>query len=310
VFPSSLTQILASVDLPSRLRIARQFIPSKKEFKQVEGFNDDPMCEEGISGDHAGEFVHKYPDKILVLASKHCPILCRFCTRKRITYDQPLSAGEIPPSPSQSQDRREGRPHRINLERIVRYMEAHVEIQEVIFSGGDPFMLSNQQIDEMLSVFIKLPRVKKIRFHSRAATILPGRFTPQLFSVFKRAMQKYPEKKITLVIHANHPAELSAGAISVIRQFFDLNVAVYCQTVLLRNVNDQVSILARLFEKLAQAGIRPYYLHQLDRITGSAHFEVDIDRGIEIVRQLQKILPRCLVPAYVTDGPEGKKKIL
>jgi lysine 2,3-aminomutase len=315
VLTPTLKHILSTPDFSARLRIARQFIASKKELKTATGFTDDPMCEEDISGSHANEFVHKYPDKILVIASNSCPVLCRFCTRKRITYAKSVnepepSAGDLRQAVSvYEMGDNVSSFERINYEQTVSYIQNHAQIQEVIFSGGDPFMLSNSKIRELLGIFLKIPQVKKIRFHSRALTVLPERFNDELFQILKRALNKYSEKQAVVVVHVNHPAEISNAAMIIIRKFMNAKIAVMSQTVLLKNVNDNTAILRSLFEKLIHNGVQPRYLHQLDRVTGSSHFEVSIDHGIKIIEALRQTLPLCMIPPYVADGPHGKKII-
>ena len=289
----TLKKILSCADLKTQIQIGRQFIRSKKENKSAEGFTDDPMGERAIADGHSSEFIHKYPDKILVIASDKCPILCRFCTRKRITY----------------RDYRNDTAPR-KYARIVHYIQSHKEIQEVIFSGGDPFMLSNEKIKELIHIFLNLSQVKKIRFHSRTLTILPERFNIELFEILSQALAKHPSKQATLVVHINHAAEISDQALTKIQEFKQAGIHVLCQTVLLRHVNDSVELLRQLFEKLVRHGIKPYYIHQLDRVTGSSHFEVSLDKGIEIMKTLRKTIPQCIIPAFVMDGPEGKKRIM
>jgi len=296
VLTKALKNILSTSDIKTQLRISRQFIPSTKELKPAKGFTDDPMHEKNISIGHANEFIHKYPDKILVISSNQCAVLCRFCTRKRVTY-QNISQNDLE-SPS------------TDFIKVVEYIQKHKDIQEVIFSGGDPFMLSNKNIQKLLDIFLRIPQIKKIRFHSRALTVLPERFNTSLFTIFTDSFKKYPDKQALLVLHINHPEEISKKALDVIHKFMKCGFSILCQTVLLRHVNDDVQLLQDLFKKLIYHGIKPYYLHQLDKVTGSSHFEVSIENGIKLIESLRNTLPLCIIPPYVIDGSQGKKRII
>lgn len=307
MFTNTLNEIISSADIKTRIRIGRQFIPSRKEHTLKYGFTDDPMEEQRISSGHADRFVHKYPDKILIISSEQCPVLCRFCTRKRITF---CDTFELAMASSSIKTIKNNLRIKTNFDLAVSYILKHKRIKEAIFSGGDPFMLTNKKIHELLGIFLKIPQLLKIRFHSRAVTMLPERFNDALFLIFREALNAHPEKQIRLVMHVNHPAELTHSSLVIVRKFLNTGIPVLSQTVLLRHVNDNAAILKDLFTKLVGEGIKPYYLHQLDKVTGSAHFEVNINHGIEIIKYLRKELPLCAIPSYVTDGLKGKKEII
>jgi len=291
VATKTLNEILDSLDFSKRLPIARQFYPSLKENKHVPGFSDDPMGELKISGSTGLDFVHKYQDRLLVIASNQCPVLCRFCTRKRITF-----TGE----------RRRDFP----FEKLSLYMQKHLQIKEVIFSGGDPFMLPDGEIRKFMDECARFSHIKKLRFHSRALTLIPERFDEKLFLLFRDFHVQNPEIAISVVIHVNHPLEIGRKSLEVIRQFRECSIAVLSQTVLLRRVNDSDVVLGELFTTLDRSGVQPYYLHQLDRVSGSVHFEVPLETGKAIMKKLISTLPERMIPLYVLDGHEGKKQIL
>lgn len=298
MLPQRIRHIVEGKNLKTALKIARQFYPSKKELAVHKGFLSDPMGELLLPSHNPYGFVHKYPGKLLALVSQECSVLCRFCTRKRITFLKPLKA-ELP-------DHKES----FNLKATLAYVNDNPAISEVILSGGDPFTLSVEKLKNIAESFLRLPQVKVLRIHSRAPIIDPQRFTPVLLGLFVEWKQKFPAKEIKLVIHINHAGELSPKVSGVLKNFRRAGVIILSQSVLLRRVNDNATTLQTLVKKLIQNGVQPYYLHQLDRVTGSAHFEVPLEKGIGILEKLQKKLPLCMIPAYMQDGPAGKTRIM
>jgi len=176
-------------------------------------------------------------------------------------------------------------------------------IEEVILSGGDPLMLDDKALDHLLQSLLRLKHIRRIRIHSRLPVVLPNRLTPQLAELLTLPIPVY------LVLHVNHPHELS-GAFLEQRELLTKPV-VMSQTVLLRNINDDAGTLYRLFRQLIDARIVPYYLHQLDRVTGAAHFEVPPERGVELLANLRNRLPGYAVPVYVREvGGKTCKEVI
>lgn len=268
-----------------KLAVARQFYPSKKELIFNSEFSDDPMGELK-SGEKSKSFVHKYPEKILVLATNRCPVLCRFCTRKRITFQKESLAPD-------------------RFDEALKYIKSHPKINEVIFSGGDPFMLSDSELLRILKSFREIENLKKFRFHSRSLTMNPSRFNPDFFNIFN----VLADKQISVVLHINHPAEINIDSEIIVNKLKQKGIRLFSQTVLLRRVNDNPDILTRLIKKTVKIGVQPYYLHQLDKVSGSAHFEVPVKIGLSIMETLKSNLPDCTIPRYMQDGPGGKREI-
>jgi len=272
--------------------LIRQFYPDPLENIEVDGFGTDPLEEESFQTASENGFIHKYPTKLLILISEECLIRCRYCTRKRIVFNKSTKFTED------------------KIKQTVEYIKNHTQIQELIFSGGDPFYLSVDQLLGYLSFFVSLEQIKKIRFHTRAITISPQIFSETNILALSSLIARNRNIKFTIVLHVNHPTELRPESLSVIRNLKKIGFNTLSQSVLLRDVNDSSEVLLQLFLKLSAAGVQPYYLHQLDRVQGAAHFEVPVSEGIKFMKEVRKKLVRCLIPAYVTDSKTGKKPLL
>ncbi len=255
--------------------LLRQVLPLAEEMAELPGFSADPV------GDREAEvtpgLLHKYPGRALIVATGACAVHCRYCFRRHYPY-QSGSA-----SPRQ-------------WDGILAYLQAHPEIEEVILSGGDPLMVSDERLAGWLERLAGLPHVKRLRLHSRLPVVLPQRITPALTELL--AWERF---QTLLVIHANHANELSppvADALSTLRA---CGITLLNQSVLLKGVNDSPASLAALSERLFQLGVLPYYIHLLDRVAGAAHFDVDEQRAIGLIEQLQGSLPGYLVPRLVRE---------
>jgi len=255
----------------------KQFEFSEKENAKVRGFKRDPV------GDKEAEIesgiLQKYKGRLLVMASNKCAVHCRFCFRKNMQKES------IPNLP----------------EKLRKILEKDKSIKEVILSGGDPLMLCNS---ELQAFFNAIPKPLKIRIHSRMATVLPNRFTPALQSLFKQL-----SSRLIFVAHINHPSELSKKSERVFSSLSKNGAMLLNQSVLLKGINDNAKILAELSEKLFSQRVLPYYLHQLDKAIGTAHFEVPIKKAKEIFKELKEILPGYLVPRFVREIKGKKSKI-
>ncbi|MCL2709913.1 MAG: KamA family radical SAM protein [Planctomycetaceae bacterium] len=240
-----------------------QVLPRSEENQVAHGFTKDPLGE--IADADNGVALNKYAGRTLLLASQACGVHCRFCFRRHF-------------------------PKRNNHGELGGY---HHHIEEVILSGGDPLMLDDDELDNLLQSILRMKHVRRIRIHSRLPIVLPSRLTPQLAERLTLPIPVY------LVLHVNHPNELSEEFLE--RRELLVKPVVMAQTVLLRNINDDVETLDRLFRRLIDARILPYYLHQLDRVEGSAHFEVPPEKGLELLGDLRNRLPGYAVPAYVRE---------
>jgi len=243
----------------------------------------DPLGEENLSP--VPNLVHKYPDRVLFLVSNQCAMYCRFCTRKRkvgttkmqISHET-ISAG-------------------------ISYIENHPEVREVLLSGGDPLLLSDEHLADILTRLRRIPSVEVIRIGSRVPSVLPMRITAELVNILKQFHPLY------INTHFNHPREITAEAAEACNRLADAGIPLGCQTVLLRGVNDNQQVLKTLFRALLRIRVRPYYLFQADLTKGTNHFRTSTGEGIEIMRQLYGHLSGMAVPRYALDAPGGKGKI-
>lgn len=270
-----------------RERLLAQFTPDARELENIAGFDDDPLHEEDADIHPFADVIHKYRAKILYLATDECPVYCRYCTRKRKTL---LSNGHAATP----------------LEAIVDYLRAHTEVCEVIFSGGDPLMLPARDLFHRAEQFAGVQSIRFIRFHSRAITTAPQLLNERWFSACREFQQAQPAIQLALVLHVNTAEELSPEAIQKIKLLKETNIPLYAQSVLLAKINDNAEILKELCVRLVRHGVQPYYLHQLDRVTGAAHFEVPDVSARGIYNELKNLIPAYMLPRFVRDSKQGK----
>ena len=229
--------------------------------------------------------VHRYPDRVLFLVTDRCAAYCRYCTRSRLV--------------SNAQDYN----FHPEFEQGLRYIESHPEVRDVLLSGGDPLLLSDKKIEHLLARLRAIKHVEFIRIGSRIPVFLPQRITPELCEVFK----KYGP--IWMSIHVNHPKEATQELKDACERLSFAGVPLGNQSVLLKGVNDDVEVMKALVHRLLRMRVRPYYLYQMDLITGGAHFKVDVRKGIEIIRALRGHTTGYAVPQYVIDAPGGGGKV-
>lgn len=237
-------------------------------------------------GDTAHEevagLIHRYPDRCLLLLTSHCRVHCRFCFRREVV-------GKVRP---------------INFEAIKNYLKSHTEIKEVIFSGGDPGTFPPAFLDNIRRQLSSISHIERWRFHTRVPAVDPEYITDEWLSV----AEKFEGKKI-VVIHINHPRELSPAVQQLITKMFERNFLVLSQSVLLKGVNADSETLKELFSQLVQVGVKPYYLHHLDLAKGTSHFRLSIAEGKNIFTQLRGNLSSVCMPEYVLDLPGGFGKV-
>ena len=244
-----------------------QVLPRSDENQPAHEFSKDPLGE--IANTEGGIALNKYTGRILLFASQKCAVHCRFCFRRH--FPKALADADTLLAP-------------------IRHNTA---VEEVILSGGDPLMLDDDAFDRLLKSIQQIEHVRRIRIHSRLPIVLPSRLTSTLADILTLPIPVY------LVLHVNHPNELSDDFLA--RRALMMKPVVMAQTVLLRNINDNAETLARLFHRLIDARILPYYLHQLDRVEGAAHFEVPSERGLELLSEVRNRLPGYAVPVYVRE---------
>lgn len=229
--------------------------------------------------------VHRYPDRVLFLVTDRCASYCRYCTRSRLV--------------SNAQDYN----FHPEYEQGLRYIEAHPEIRDVLLSGGDPLLLSDRKLDHLLGRLRAIKHVEFIRLGSRIPVFLPQRITPEFCGILKK------HGPIWMSIHTNHPKEATAELKEACERLSFAGVPLGNQSVLLKGVNDDAGVMQALVHRLLRMRVRPYYLYQMDLITGGAHFKVDVRKGMEIIQALRGHTTGYAVPQYVIDAPGGGGKV-
>jgi lysine 2,3-aminomutase len=263
--------------------IAAQFLPSAVELETVPEEQVDPIGDERWSP--LPGIVHRYPDRVLLKPSLLCPVYCRFCFRREQIGGRGAVLG------------------RAALARAYDYIRGRSEIWEVIITGGDPFLLSPRRIAEIVETLTAIEHVAVIRFHTRVPVVDPRRVGPALVKALAA------DKAVYVVIHANHPRELTEEARAAIGRVTRAGIPVLSQSVLLRGVNDDAAVLEALFRKLVAMRVKPYYLHHPDLVPGTALFRGGIDEGQRLMRELRRRASGLCQPTYVLDIPGGHGKV-
>jgi EF-P beta-lysylation protein EpmB len=255
--------------------LLRQVLSDPEEDVERTGFTPDPVGD--LNALATGGLLHKYQGRALIIASGACGVHCRYCFRREFPY---AAAG------SRAEDWRPS----------IEYIWHRPEIEEVILSGGDPLTIVDQKLDELITAIESIPHVRRLRIHTRMPIVIPQRVTPAL-----TARLASSRLAIWFVVHANHPNELDENVLNRLAMLIDSGVPVLNQAVLLRGVNDDAATLLELCRRLVDHRIQPYYLHQLDRVRGAAHFEVPVATGKRLMKILQESLPGYAVPTYVVE---------
>jgi len=258
-----------------------QSVPSIQELQDQDA-PEDPLNEEADSPVH--RLTHRYPDRVLFLVTDRCPMYCRFCTRKRMVG----RASDITDK---------------SIAKGIEYIRSRPEIRDVLLSGGDPLMLSDQKLEHVVSSLRAIPHVEVIRIGTKFPCVLPSRITDNLCSM----LRKY--HPIYLNTHFNHPREVTAEARQACQRLVDAGIPVGCQTVLMKGVNDDPEIIKELMHKLLMMRVRPYYLYQADLTRGTNHFRTRVEVGLEIIQALRGHTTGFAVPQFVIDAPGGGGKI-
>ena len=265
--------------------LLRQVLPVAAELEEQAGFVADPVGD-GSALLSAG-LLQKYESRALLIATGACAVHCRYCFRRHYPYS------ESPRAPADWQPA---------LDRIA----ADPAIDEVILSGGDPLTLVDVQLAELARRIAAIGHVRRLRVHTRLPIVIPARVTGELIA-WLRGTRLAP----VVVVHANHAQEIDAECAEALSRLVDAGIVVLNQAVLLRGVNDSADALIDLSRRLVDLRVMPYYLHQLDRVAGAAHFEVPIARGLELVAAMRRALPGYAVPRYVQEVAwEGHKRVL
>jgi EF-P beta-lysylation protein EpmB len=258
-----------------------QVMASPVETIAVEGFTADPV------GDNAARvsagMLQKYHGRVLAIPTGVCGIHCRYCFRREFDY-----AGSADDA---------WRP-------MIERLADSPEVDEVILSGGDPLTLSDAKLDRLIAAIESVPHVARLRIHSRMPVAIPQRVTPELVARLRSS-----RLACWVVIHCNHPREIDAAVAKSVGDLIDAGIPVLNQAVLLAGVNDDLETLEGLCRACVNLRVQPYYLHQLDRVAGAAHFEVPVSRGLELIEGLRRRLPGYAVPTYATEVAGAASKV-
>jgi lysine 2,3-aminomutase len=230
--------------------------------------------------------VHRYPDRVLLLVTNFCSVYCRYCTRARLVG----ASGERALK-------------KTDVDRAMEYIENAPAVRDVLISGGDPLSLDDERLEYILSRLRRIKHLEFIRIGTKQPAVQPMRVTPAL----TRMLRKY--HPLWMSLHFTHPAEITPEVAEACGRLADAGIPLGSQTVLLKGVNDDVATLKRLFHRLLQIRVRPYYLYQCDPISGSSHFRTTVDEGLELMRGLRGHTTGYAVPSYVVDAPGGGGKI-
>lgn len=261
-----------------------QVLPAEIETGEVDGFTPDPVDE--ASATLTPGLLQKYPGRALLIVTSACPVHCRYCFRRHFPYEE-HPAGEAAWTPA------------------LAALRDDSSIHEVILSGGDPLAATDRRLAALVDELAAIPHLTRLRVHTRMPVMIPSRVTDELVDLLT-ATRLTP----IMVLHANHANELDAEVAAATDRLRRAGVMLLNQAVLLRGVNDTVDAQCALSERLIEIGVAPYYLHQLDRVRGAAHFEVPVERGREIVAELRRRLPGYAVPRYVQEQPGELHKVV
>jgi len=263
--------------------IRRQIIPRIEEGDFSPYDMADPCGEDShmpVPG-----LVHRYPDRVLFLVTDRCASYCRYCTRSRVVSG--VGEQEL----------------HTDFEEALRYLESHTEVRDVLLSGGDALIFSDDKLDYLLSRLRRIEHIEFLRIGTRVPIFLPQRVTDSLCQVLK----KY--HPLWMSVHANHPRELTSEVRDALGRLSDAGVPLGNQSVLLAGVNDDAGTMKTLLHKLLMCRVRPYYLYQCDLITGSSHLRASVAKGIEIIEALRGHTSGYAIPQYVIDAPGGGGKV-
>ena len=265
--------------------IALQFVPDKAELTPAPEEAADPIGDAAHSP--VAGIVHRYPDRVLLKPLHVCPVYCRFCFRREMVGPEglgTLSAEET--------------------DAALAYIASHPGIWEVVVPGGDPLILSPRRLRDIMDRLCAIPHVRVVRFHTRVPVVSPERVTDDLAA----ALRADGSRAVYIVLHSNHPRELTPTARAACARLIDAGLPMLSQSVLLRGVNDRVEVLEALMRALVETRIKPYYLHHPDLAPGTGHFRLPLAEGQDLMRALRGRVSGLCQPAYVLDLPGGHGK--
>lgn len=284
-FPLNLPLRLAQKIKKNHLNdpILLQFVPLTLEERSNPLFSSDPLQESNFCKEP--KLLHKYEGRALLVATSACAMHCRYCFRKSFPYEKQVKG----------------------YEKELAYIAADPSISEIILSGGDPLSLSNEALKELFNAIEAIAHIKRIRFHTRFPIGIPERIDEEFLDILKKS-----KCQVWFITHCNHPLELDSDVLAALKQIQHLGIPVINQSVLLKGVNDDATTLGALCNRLIDAGILPYYLHQLDPVEGAGHFNVPEERGKQLIAELASKTSGYGVPRYVKEipGAAGKTELV
>ena len=262
--------------------VRKQAIPAAKELHKAAADLEDPLHEDTDSP--VPGLTHRYPDRVLILTTDQCSMYCRHCTRRRFAgqTDDAVPVDKI--------------------DKCIEYVANHPEVRDVLLSGGDVLMLSDERLEYIISKLRAIPHVEIVRLGSRTPVVMPQRITPELCAMLK----KY--HPVWLNTHFNHPNEVTEEAKRATAMLADAGIPLGNQSVLLAGVNDCVHVMKKLVHELVMMRVRPYYIYQCDLSLGLEHFRTPVSKGIEIIEGLRGHTSGYCVPTFVVDAPGGGGK--
>ncbi len=262
--------------------VKKQAVPSINELTFDELEMDDPLCEDRFSPVEG--IIHRYPDRVLFVLTHKCSMYCRHCTRRRMVGCEDFSLSTE------------------QLDKALDYIRKNIKIRDVLLSGGDPLIMSDAWLENIIRELRDIGHVEIIRIGTRTPVVLPMRITDELLSM----LRKY--HPIWINTHFNHPKEITRDSAKACQSIVDAGIPLGNQSVLLRGVNDNTETLKELFTKLVKIRVRPYYLYQCDLSKGIGHFRTPVSQGIEIMKNIRGYISGFAVPEFVIDAPGGGGK--
>lgn len=251
-----------------------QVMSSAQEFLQVDGFIKDPLDEQHNA---APNVLHKYHNRLLLMVKNACAVNCRYCFRRHFPYNQ-------------------NQGNKANWQKAIEYIVNNAQIEEVIFSGGDPLMAKDNELDWLIKQLEKIPHLQRLRIHTRLPVVIPERITEKFCQILRET-----RLKTVLVTHINHKNEIDERLVKALFQLKQTGITLLNQSVLLKGINDNAQTLKALSDALFQAGILPYYLHLFDKVEGASHFYLDDASAVKIYQELQAITSGYLVPKLARE---------
>ncbi len=261
-----------------------QILPRNEETEDSAGFLTDAVGD--LAASSTPGLIHKYQGRVLLIAAAACAVHCRYCFRQHFPYESTPKGIEA-------------------WQPAIKQISADNSIHEVILSGGDPLMLVDESLDKLITAIDNIPHVKRLRIHTRLPIVIPSRITRRFINLLMQT-----RLTTVMVIHCNHANEIDHEVTDALKKISLAGSMLLNQSVLLRHINDRVETLETLSQRLIEVGVTPYYLHQLDRVKGTAHFETEISLGKQLIDELRKRLPGYAVPRFVVEKAGEPHKTL